>query len=158
MNLSQVHPSNFGSVMGMRGNACHKCRALESEEQVLFEARQAGKHPIWNHGEFQMEYKPPQNVLKIGGVHVDYLLDNQNDIKAVESINDPKAFFEKLYLHFVYALAGIQPSTAALVRSSCLLFDAHSLTLRLVAFCHAPAELNCGPSHMRWADGHFLWT
>jgi hypothetical protein len=87
------------------------CRGLEAEEQALAEARTAGKHPVWNHGDFSVEYPPPPNVLKIGGVHVDYLLDNQNDAQAVASISKPEAFFERLYLHFVFSLAGVRPAT-----------------------------------------------
>jgi hypothetical protein len=86
------------------------CRALEAEEQALADARQAGKRAVWNHREFAVEYVPVTAVLKIGEVHVDYLFDNADDAKAVESIADPRGFFEHLYLHVVFALAGVQPS------------------------------------------------
>jgi hypothetical protein len=87
-------------------------RALEAEEQALTDARQAGKRAVWNHREFEVEYAPTGSVLKIGEVHVDYLFDNADDAQAVESVADPRGFFEQLYLHVVFALAGVQPSTA----------------------------------------------
>ena len=81
---------------------------------------------MWNHREFSIEYAPPANVLKIAGVHVDYLLDNANDAKAVESIADPRAFFEQLYLHVVFALAGVEPATGTVRRPRLLCKIPHS--------------------------------
>ena len=87
------------------------CRALEGESKALAESRRAGKLPVWNHSEFQVLYTPPDKVLKVGDVYVNYLLDNQNDPRAVESLQEPRQFFDKLYLHLVFALAGVQPSS-----------------------------------------------
>jgi hypothetical protein len=87
------------------------CRSLEQENKSLGEARRAGKSPVWNHNEFHVLYSPPAKILKIGDVHVNYLLDNQNDPQAVESLQEPRAFFDKLYLHLVFALAGVRPSS-----------------------------------------------
>eukprot|EP00892_Ulva_mutabilis_P004250 jgi/Ulvmu1/2197/UM013_0043.1 len=85
--------------------------ALEGESKALAESRRAGKLPLWNHSEFQVAYTPPDKVLKVGDVYVNYLLDNANDPRAVESLQEPRQFFDKLYLHLVFALAGVQPST-----------------------------------------------
>ena len=87
------------------------CRALEGESKALAESRRAGKSPVWNHSEFHVEFTPPSKVLKVGDVYVNYLLDNTNDPRAVESLQEPRQFFDKLYLHLVFALAGVQPST-----------------------------------------------
>lgn len=116
-------------------------RALEAEEQALADARQAGKRAVWNHREFEVEYAPAGPVLKIGEVHVDYLFDHADDAKAVESVADPRGFFEQLYLHVVFALAGVQPSTAQVRPSccprslSCICFCSTCMTCLLLLVC-----------------------
>ena len=93
----------------------HACRSLEQESKALADARRAGKAPVWNHNEFLVPYTPPPKILKIGDVHVNYLLDNANDPHAVDSLQEPRSFFDKLYLHLVYALAGVRPSSLQVI-------------------------------------------